>query len=55
MKFKEIGLVTNRDRTNSMTNEEFARFYLSNSDKYSYTWNGENGKKIVLSLEIKEK
>lgn len=38
----EVGPVTNRDKINSMTNEEFARFYLSNSDEYCdcciYNW-----------------
>lgn len=59
---RKDGLRTWRNR-NNVTDEaiEAVKEYMKNqaimekSDFYSYTWNGENGKKIVLSLEIKEK
>lgn len=59
---RKDGLRICRNR-NSVTDEaiEAVKEYMKNqtimekSDFYSYTWNVENGKKIVLSLEIKEK
>lgn len=43
----EVEPVTNRDKINSMTNKEFAAFYLSNNDEYCdsciYNWHSCEG------------